>query len=106
MVITELLENGCFAAPAFVEVFALLRREDLQVIDSLRTKHQPIQILEGLHYLQWRRKFSVLTATTSLAHGLDAAPLGGLEGGPFGLFFLSLEFIQEGCTTGEDCVCI
>ena len=93
VVATELLENGCFAAPAFVEVFAFLCREDLQVIDSLGTKHQPVQIPEGLHHLQWRKKFSVPTATILLAHGLDAAPPGGLEGGPFGLFFLSLKFI-------------
>lgn len=38
-------------------------------------------------------KFSVLTATIPLAHSLDAAPPGGVEGGPFGLFFLSLEFV-------------
>lgn len=48
MVATELLENGCFPAPAFVEVFAFLCRDDLQAINSLGTKHQPIQIREGI----------------------------------------------------------
>lgn len=64
-----------------------------KVISSSGTKHHPIRILEGLHHLQWQKKFSVPAATILLAHSLDAAPLGGLEGGPFGLFFLSLEFI-------------